>query len=81
MEQVRRWDGVMIDAPKVKGKEVGRYRGVRLIRQSAPRFNHRGGSWAVVYGLQVKEGLDRLAAATEFGSCIMHAMSNDGAFD
>lgn len=79
--QVRRWDGVMVDAPIVKGKEVARYCGVRLIRQSPPRFNYRGGSWAVVYGLQVKEGLTRAEAAAEYGECLMHAMECDGRFD
>lgn len=71
----------MVDEPRVKGKEVGRVQGVRLIRQSPPRFNYRGGSWAVVYGLQVKEGLSRADAASELGKCVMHSMSCDGAFD
>jgi hypothetical protein len=81
MIKVRRWDGVMVDEPTVKGKEISRRDGVRLIRQSPPRFNHRGGSWAVVYGLQVKEGLTRADAAREYGECIMHAMECEGRFD
>jgi hypothetical protein len=71
----------MVDEPTVKGTEIDRCHGVRLIRQSPARFNYRGGSWAVVYGLQVKESLNRREAAAEFGACIMHSMECKGLLD
>lgn len=37
--------------------------------------------FAVQYGEQRKERLDRLQAAREFGQCILHALQCNGAFD
>ena len=38
-------------------------------------------SFTVVYGLQTKKSLRYVAAATELGACIMHALACDGKLD
>lgn len=35
-------------------------------------------TFAVVYGLQVVESLDRISAAIEFGNCVFHQAEREG---
>jgi hypothetical protein len=37
--------------------------------------------FTVVYGLQIKSGLNYTDAAYEFGCCVMHALACDGKLD
>lgn len=41
----------------------------------------RGDEFAIVYGLQITEGLDYARAAYELGRAIMHALNCDGELD
>lgn len=47
---------------------------IRLVQTSVDKFS-------VTYGQQIKVGLDYNHAATELGSCIMHALACKGKLD
>ena len=47
-------------------------------RKSLIQLEQRRGRFAVVYGLQTKDGLDYTEAAHELGECIMHYLNCEG---
>jgi ribosome modulation factor len=72
----RDYTGKLCPMPEVKGGEM-----IATYAEGMIELWKQGRRFAVVYGLQIKEGLPRLEAGAELAACLFHSLDCEGKLD